>query len=104
MHLGELELCLCAHTGWELEVADNVAECLSGGQLSVFLAWKDSQQCQFSNDCDCARKVVAVPLSLKLGERLPLGVVANDLDVDVASQVELLGTEERVWLGHNGGR
>jgi hypothetical protein len=29
VHLGELELCLCAHSGRELCVSYDVAECLS---------------------------------------------------------------------------
>lgn len=41
----------------------------------------------------------AVPLGLVLGEDLALGVVADDLDVDEAAEVELLGSEH----GHDGG-
>lgn len=40
-----------------------------------------------------------VPLGLVLGEDLALGVVADDLDVDKAAEVELLGAEH----GHDGG-
>lgn len=41
-----------------------------------------------------------VPLGLVLGEDLALGMVADDLDVDEAAEVKLLGAEH----GHDGGR
>ena len=55
------------------------------------------------SDCTSLMEGRDIPLRLKLGKRLPLGVVTNDLDVDIAPQIELLGAEERVWLGHIGG-
>mgnify|MGYP001246307221 FL=1 len=41
----------------------------------------------------------SAPFWLVLGEYLPLGVVADDFDVDEAAQVELLRAEH----GHDGG-
>lgn len=38
-----------------------------------------------------------VPLSLKLGKRLSLSMITNDLNIDIASQIQLLRTEEWVW-------
>jgi len=40
-----------------------------------------------------------IPLRLVLSEDLSLGVITDDLDVDEAAQVELLGSEH----GHDGG-
>ena len=43
--------------------------------------------------------MVGVPLGLKLGKDLALGVVANVADVDVTADIELFGAEHR----HDGG-
>jgi hypothetical protein len=86
VHLRELELGLRADSLRECRVADDVAEGLSAGALGV-----DSLSCE---------EVGRIPLGLVLHEHLPLGVVANIADVDVASNVELGRAELRHvgWL------
>jgi hypothetical protein len=100
VHLRQLQLRLCAHAGGERYIADDVAE-----GLSV------ARNCQLSpgfihrtvfRSIAARRKgywVLFVPLGLVLGEDLALGVVADDLDVDEAAEVELLGAEH----GHDCG-
>ncbi|KFZ01188.1 hypothetical protein V501_10163 [Pseudogymnoascus sp. VKM F-4519 (FW-2642)] len=93
-----LELCLGAHAAGEGGVADDVAEGLSvarelsaeSNHPSILLSFDRGEEKEWA---------WSVPLRLVLGEDLALGVVADDLDVDEAAEVELLGAEH----GHDGG-
>lgn len=96
VHLGELELCLGTDTLRQCSVADHVAQSLSGRETESAL-----QSGQLDARCDAALAgSCGVPLRLKLGEDLALGVVANVADIDEAAQIEAGGSE----LRHGGRR
>jgi len=98
MHLGQLELCLRAGSCWKAHIADDVSQSLSINKnlvsiaLSIRIAFAESQ-------CFCAMcwrlRVLNVPLWFVRRENLPLGVIANDLDVDEPTKVKLLRSEHR---------
>ncbi len=91
MHLGELQLGDGAGAGREGGVADDVAEGLSARSVS---APNPSRARETQT-----RHGESVPLGLVGLEGLALRVVADDLDVGVAPEVELLGPKH----GHGGG-
>lgn len=114
VHLRQLQLGLRAHARREGRVADDVAEGLSvcGKRArkqsvnalpvfsSVLLSSRLSSLPASRNgaaDCFWSGPIgwADVPLRLVLLVHLPLGVVADDLDVDEAAQVELLRPEHR---------
>lgn len=62
-------------------------------KMRIHRSWLAALAIAIGDDEEESKLVSYIPLSLMLGEDLPLGVVADDLDVDEASEVELIGPE-----------
>lgn len=101
MHLGQLELGLCTRLRWKAQVADDVAQGLSDRNRASAQYSQPQSDSQFristlhSASLRVVRNRVRIPLGLILSKDLSLGMVADDLDVNEASQVELFRSEHR---------
>lgn len=89
MHLGQLKLCLSSGTCGECHIADDVSKSLSMDSNTVSRASQHSQM-PISSRNPFAQMMRAVPFGFMFSKDLPLGMISNDLDIDKASQVELL--------------
>ena len=94
MHLGQLKLRLCSRSCGEGHIADDVSKSLSIDRNVISRASNNSEisisPTIEMRRCSAGMGVPIVPFRLVLSEDLPLGVISDDLDIDEASQVELL--------------
>ena len=91
MHLGQLELGLGSCPRGEGGVSYDVAQ-------SLPIVFRDKLSAKNENhigDRTRSEGNAGGPLGLKLSESFSLGVVPNDVDVEEAADVELLGPELR---------